>query len=296
MTNLKPLSKKPIYVVGLPRSGTTWTASILNTADRVKYFYEPFNTDQVPEAVCHWNKYLLAGYKDQEFNQFCQDAFSGRVNRPAVLRKLAPPYRWLRYNLRWLPGRVMVKDVHSLMSLDWIDSHISPTTIILMRHPCAVAGSWFHTFKPTFAKGNIKGLERLLEQSQLFDDYLGPFETLLKEKGSFWHKVGHYWGAVYFVLLQQQKHHPDWIVIQHEQLCLNPMDEFRKLFDTLQLRWTQRTNQILQTSTTSDSGRSYVPSRVSSQEPEKWKQQLEAWQIEEVQAAVKPFGLPYYTS
>ena len=278
----------------MPRSGTTWLASILNTAKDIKYFYEPFNKDHIPEAALYWNKYLRAEEENKEFSQFCQAAFTGKLTQKSYLKTLKFPYKVLQGNLRWLPGRVMVKDVHSTMSLEWIDMHIAPIIIILMRHPCAMVASWLRTFKPAFETGNVIGLQRLLEQPKLCKDYLQPFEDLLQKKGHYWQKVAHYWGAAHYVMLKQQQQHPDWMIIQHEQLCLDPENEFRKIFDKLQLHWTKKTDQLLKASTTFDSLKSYIPSRITAQEAEKWKQQLIPNQIKEIMDAVKPFNIPYY--
>jgi hypothetical protein len=287
-------SLSPIYIAGLPRSGTTWFASIVNTAKNVKYYYEPFNKDHVPEAKSHWNKYLRLDDHDEAFLEFCEDIFSNQINQASVLKNLKKPYSLLHGGLRKLPGRVMVKDVHSCVSLEWIYKQFNPTIVILMRHPCAMAASWYRTFKPTFESGNINGLERLVEQKNLIDDYLYPYEHFLKTKGSFWQKLGHYWGAAHHVMLKQQQQHPNWIVVQHEDLCLDPSGGFREIFSKLQLKWTNTTVKRLQSSTTTDSGKSYVPSRITSQESEKWKEQLTPWQVEQVLDAVEPFGIPYY--
>ncbi len=47
-TSMLVADKRPAFIVGLPRTGTTWIASILNTAPGIKYFHEPFNPHNVP--------------------------------------------------------------------------------------------------------------------------------------------------------------------------------------------------------------------------------------------------------
>src|SRR5690349_12395053 len=50
--------KSPIYITGLPRSGTTWIASVINTAHSIKYLHEPFNCKNVSGASKYCMKYL----------------------------------------------------------------------------------------------------------------------------------------------------------------------------------------------------------------------------------------------
>ncbi len=200
---IKNAQKSPIYIVGVPRSGTTWLVSILNTAPGIKYFNEPFNIEHIPEARPHIRKYLRANDNDPEFAEFCQNAFTGKTNNGFVKHKLAQPYK----KLPWLPGRVMVKDVHSNLALEWIDQHIVPVTVIVMRHPCAFALSWSRLYNHIDRNIN-RNIEPLMSQPPLMEDYLKPFEYLFKEAQSLWEKLGMFWGASYYVMLSQQKKHP----------------------------------------------------------------------------------------
>ena len=279
----------PIYVVGLPRTGTTWLASILNTAWGIKYVYEPFNRQHVPEAAPYFMKYLRADDHDPEFMHFCDRVFSGQLMTAYTQRSLAKPYSLLNKRLHRLPGRVMVKDVHSGLAIECIDQHISPNTVIILRHPCATISSWLRSFK---FKGNRFDLFQKLFQPQLLEDHLKPFEALL-HKEELLQKMAVSWGAAYNVILQQQKRHPDWIVVKHEDLCQEPEKMFRRLFETLNLRWTHRTDKVLYASTSENSGKTYVPKRISSQEPHKWKSELTSQQIDQILELVTPFGNPY---
>ncbi|EKU97435.1 sulfotransferase domain protein [Leptolyngbya sp. PCC 7375] len=288
-------SKPPIFLAGLPRSGTTWLASVLSTATKVKHLHEPFNKDHVPEAAPHWLKYLRADDSDSAFKEYCQTVFSGRSNHNYIKGKLAKPYSLLGNRLSWLPGRIMVKDVHSCMALDWINKNIAPQIVIITRHPCGLASSWLRTFESDPRTGRGKALTRLLSQPKLIEDYLSPFEETLRNSNDFFHNVALYWGATHYVLHKQRQTHPNWIFISHEDLCREPIKEYKTLFRKLNLEWTAKTDQILQTSTAADSGNSYSPIRVSANEPNKWLKHLTPEQIETVQQWSSIFEVPFYT-
>ena len=169
---------------------------------------------------------------------------------------------------------------------DW---HLAPTTLIVIRHPCAVAASWLRLNYQT-----DMGIQRLLAQPKLINDYLKPFKHHLCKAVDFFQQMGAYWGATYYVMLRQKQLHPGWIVVQHEEVCRNPERQFRELFDKLDLSWTTKTDELLRVSTTNDSNKPYVPQRISHQEPDKWKKELNLQQIEQVMQFIKPFSIPYY--
>lgn len=287
--------EKPILIVGLPRSGTTWLASVLNTAKGVKYFYEPFNKDHVVEAKEHWLKYLRDDDEDPELSGLWQDIFSGCLNDDWVKRKMARPYNRLNGKLSFLPGRVLVKDVYSTTSLSWISKRFSPRVVIITRHPCALACSWANTFEKTRKSGRIEALERLINQQKLMDDFLSPFADYLRRQEDFFHNLGLFYGANHFVLEKQRLANLDWIFVRHEDLCKNPLREYQKLFQNLNLEWTSATDSLVSRSTKINSGKAYSPFRESAKEPEKWKSQLHKAEAERVLKAVQLFDI-YYDS
>lgn len=285
-----PASRKPpIYLVGLPRSGTTWIGEVVNTSPGVKYFFEPFNFRFIPEAIPHRQKYVHSTDQDEDFARYCRDAFAGKINHQHYKFHL----NWIYKKIPWFPGRVTIKDVNSLLALEWIDYHINPKIVMIMRHPCAVASSWFRLWGGP-QKELETLLEQLLKQPKLMRDYLQPFEELMRKAQGFWQQVGVFWGAMYYVALEQQKKHPHWLVVQHEQFCQQPIQAYRQLFEKLDLPWSARTNDFLSISTQKNSKNPFIPQRIPSQEAEKWKQELESWQIAEIRKFALPFGISYY--
>jgi len=283
--------KPPIFVVGLPRSGTTWVASVLNTAQSVKYFHEPFNfhglfnRTKVPEALEFCMKYLTAENRDLEFEQRCRDAFAGRTSGESVRGMLAGLYR----RHPWLPGRMIIKDVCTCMALESIHRIVAPKIVIVIRHPCGVAASWHRL------KYNVdRDLKVVLDQPRLLNSFLGPFENTLARAEGFWQKMGALWGATYYVLLQQCKMHPAWIIVEHEALCRDAVANFRRLFESLDLGWTNRTDQWLESSTGTNTPEPYSNRRVSEEEPDKWRSELSDEQSEQVRRFAQPFEIPFY--
>lgn len=278
--------KSPIFIAGLPRTGTTWIANVLSAAPGTAYYHEPFNFKNVPESAPFSLRYVSASDDDPAFAEYCRKCFSGRQRHPKVID--AQP--WWRC---WLPvptGRVMVKDVHSVLALDWIRQHIAPRTVLVLRHPCAMANSW--------VRNNWKNegmYAALLEQPALLDGVLKPFESHLRSaQGDYFSRLGAYWGACYHVALEQQKHHQDWVVIRHEDLLENPGDRFHELAAGLDLPWIGRMQKRLERSNSAGSDEPFAIKRLLEEEKVKWRKQLEPEQIRAIQAAASPFGISAY--
>ena len=286
LSGIETMRKPPVYIVGLPRSGTTWIASVINTARSVKYFHEPFNCSNFIGASRFCMKYLVESGDDVEFARYCSKAFKGEILSDCSRTMLAPSYR--RYPQ--LPGRVVVKDVCSCLAVECVESLFDPMIVLVIRHPCAVAASW-HRLDYDIDRH----LEAIRIQPQLNQNFLHAFQSVLRDARSFWQKIGAVWGAVYYVLSQQQKTHPMWKIVQHEVLCENPVGSFRDLFETLDLTWTDATDAFLCASTKFASADPYTTRRISANEPDKWRKQLDRQQIKDVLNFVQPFGIPLYS-
>jgi hypothetical protein len=158
-----------------------------------------------------------------------------------------------------------------------------------VRHPCAVAASW-HRLRYDVDRH----VGTLLAQPRLLDSLLKPFQNILGRADGFWQKMGVLWGAAYHVLLQQGENHPEWIVVQHEQLCRDAAHRFRQLFEALDLDWTGSTDRLLEVSTQTDADEPYLIHRVSEEEPDKWRRELSDAEAEQVLRFARPFDIPFY--
>lgn len=274
---------RPVYLVGLPRTGTTWVASILRTARGAWYRHEPFNFSLFAEAAPHSLKYLAAHDTDEGFARHCRSAFEGLPGLGSVVARL----RERRLDL-W-PYQIVVKDVHSAMALDWIDHNVGPAIVIVIRHPGAMISSWLRL------GWKVDGLlGRIRSQSRLITDHLGPFEALFDGASTDVEKLALFWAAGYHVMLRQARSHPAWIVLEHEALCRDPRGGYEDLFARLALHWTHLTTDRLRRSTTTEDLATYGTGRISSREAEKWRTELTREQIDLVLKTVRPFGFSHY--
>ena len=193
---------------------------------------------------------------------------------------------------RLLKGRpIVIKDVHICLAVEYIWEQIKPFTIILIRHPCGMASSW--------KKLNIKvrfRLELLLSQENLMADHLAPFETHMREERDWWFDIGVYWGASLYVMERLSHNHPEWQWVTHEELCVNSAAQYQRLLLHLGVSIDQRGRRKLETFIYQHDRKRlrrkpYSVSRLSANEPGKWRGTLAPEQISAVIDGAEPFGI-----
>jgi len=167
---------KPIFLTGLPRSGTTWASRAIVAATKGRLVHEPFNWKRYPERISYHMKYIPAGSEDAELMRILH-------------KEMAPRFFFLRNR------RIVIKDVHTCLAIEYLWDELDPIIIILVRHPCAVANSWARLGLEARSR-----LDILLSQEELVQTYLASFKHHINSNYDYFFQIGAYWGAAYFVL------------------------------------------------------------------------------------------------
>ena len=106
----------------------------------------------------------------------------------------------------------------------------------MIRHPAAFVASmkrlnW--TFHPS---------RWALSQPLFIRDYLSPLEDELKQLNDLEHDIIDYtslmWKVIYFVVLKYKEVYQDWTYLRHEDISLDPLGQFKKLYARLGLDFT----------------------------------------------------------
>ena len=266
-----------IFVISLPRSGSTWVSRALAAALRTHVINEPFNWRKHPDREKYHMRYLTAGMPDDGLGMLLPRI----LHHPLSLATA-------------LVGRrcQVVKDVHACLAVEQIWERVRPKFIFLIRHPCAVAQSWARLqYEVDFR------LVRLISQDKLLEEHLAPFVSQLTRREDYYYQVGAFWGASYYVMNRISARHPDWVWATHEELCNHSEERFTGLAGRLGYppgrlgRWLLR-RYIQQNDRPRRPGeRIYSVKRQSTEEPGKWKTQLTEEQIRAVLDGAGPFGL-----
>ena len=165
---------RPILIVGVPRSGTSWTMRALGHGVGATTVLEPDSEDKWPAAIHAkrtLGRYPVLGPGDQApaYRRLWSWTFGGAVEpRRSVLARhiLGPgaedriydgrpdPVTWLASTLARDPRprptaarggqhtRIVAKSIHAQLAIEWIAAGFDIDVVLLLRHPANVLASW----------------------------------------------------------------------------------------------------------------------------------------------------------
>jgi Sulfotransferase domain len=252
----------PILVTGMPRSGTTWVAHMLAAGGETVYVNEPLNPQHPPGGspgilnadVDHRFHYICSD-NDQRFLPAYHDLLALRYHPLAEIRRnhtvrdlprQADAIR--RFTAGKLRGRrVLVADPYAVFSIPWFVS-VGFNVVVIVRHPAATVSSrkrlgWIF---------DVADLER---QPLLVRDVLGPLgiqtRTEATEPAEQVIDTGSLlWNAIYSAVDSYRADVPGVRVVRHEDLSLEPLGEFERLYRELGLRFSEQASREIDRSTT----------------------------------------------
>jgi len=211
--------KMTVWIVGDGRSGSTWLQEMINYDNRYKCMFEPFHPTQVEEMKdLEFYKYIRPGQKDESFYKLAAKVFSGKIYHPRVIRGDR------RFN-----RKLLIKDIFANLFIKWASVNFPEVKkILIMRHPFATALSkqklenWDWLTEPI----------QFLDQRELFQDYLEPYEDLIRKTEGYFEKQVLVWSIIHYVAFKQLNER-DVILVFYEDLCSDPENELRRIFSSL---------------------------------------------------------------
>lgn len=231
----------PILITGIHRSATTWIGKLFNTANSTVYVNEPFNPSGWSYGLNGLADKYYIYYKDTDVN-LLHDSIDQimRNNAPSVYSKKMLE-RWFPYKRK---GRKIFKDPIAAMSSEWLYKEFNMHVLITIKHPVAYVQSlkrlnWEFPF------------DHLLEQDHLMNDHLHVFKNeMMNVNNDFISRAALSWKCIYYVLSKFIERN-NWCYVRHEDISLNPMEEFKKLFEIYNLQWSKKVENKIIKSTTS---------------------------------------------
>jgi hypothetical protein len=238
-----PAEQRPILVTGAHRSGTTWVGAMLALSPRVGLIHEPFNPltepgvcpipfDRFFRYVCEENEDpYVAGFERMLGFHYAAGAELRALRSPAQAARAGRDYLSFR-RARRAHARPLLKDPIAVFSAEWLASRFDAQVLLLVRHPAAFASSlkrlgWGHDW------------QSLLDQPLFLRDHAGRFEPEIRAFAAREHDVLDQaillWRLIYSAVDRYRSAHPDWLVARHEDLSLEPVDGFARLYSSLGL-------------------------------------------------------------
>jgi Sulfotransferase family len=305
---------RPIVIVGVPRSGTSWTMQALGKAEGALKVLEPDSEDKWPAAIHAKRKLgrypvLLPGDRAAAYKALWSWTFAGaRETRRSVLARhiLGPgaedriydrrldPVTWIASTLARDPSthqatkdgtrspRVVAKSIHAQLSIEWIAAEFDVDVLVLLRHPASVLASWMEVGLKDSRYSTLENhpviRERFIEPWGVPRPGPDPVERMS-------------WmiGLLIAALEEAYSRHPEWHLRTHEQLCSDPAAEFEQLYADLGLTWGEAPADFLLRHNTEGSG--FMVKRIASELPDSWKSRLDDKQLATLRSVLDLFPI-----
>jgi len=222
-------STHPLLITGSHRSGSTWIGKVIEQSDKYMYLEEPTSLNDIPgslESIKYWFQYI----KDTD-EEMIKDLLT--LNQNSLSHK----------------KRALYKDPLAFFSIDTFINRLNADVLISVRHPAAFVSSlkrlgWSHDFN------------HFLAQDELMESYLYPFRNEIKDFAKNEKDIIDQgillWNIINLNTLKFKQKYPNIYVVRHEDLSLNPVTEFKKIFEYFGIPFTSKTKQYL-VNTTSES-------------------------------------------
>lgn len=295
-----------IIVIGVPRSGTTWVSTILSTAPGAVLINEPDYPESYPSGGLALDEYGLypvvgTGASAPSYETIWDIAFSGGFpDRPLTRRVgktlaalprdvLQPFVRAAAHFLprvRTPPEHCVVKTVNAQFAIDWIADRYDPLVVVVRRNLLSVIGSWLQMGFVPYA---IATPFELPDHPEIRREFLEPLSLHPPSRDEpMMHRIAWHVGLLSMGLERAAARHPEWVVLDHEDLCKSPTERFRALFSETGLTWTNAVERELHRLDRPGSGLNVQ--RVAREQIDSWKNRLSPEQAADAMGILRRFS------
>jgi hypothetical protein len=309
---------RPIVIVGLPRSGTTWTLRAMGSAVGEGGILEPDNEDKVPAAIHAKHglgRYpvLQPGDDAAPYRRLWEWVFNGAVEgrRSNLARHLLgpgaaerihegrpDPVTWLAATIARNPNvgpvrvdgnegpRIVAKSIHAQLAVEWLADEFDLEVVLLLRHPANVLASWMEVHLKDARNSTLESRpeirSRYLEPWGIPPPGPDPVERMS-------------WRIALLTAAIEDVHarHPEFQLRTHEQLCTDPPAEFSQLFDDVGLPWGEASETFLKDHNVPGTG--FAVRRVASDLSDSWQQRLDDAQVSTLRRVLEWFPISTWT-
>jgi hypothetical protein len=291
-----------ILLAGVARSGTSWLIRAFAATPGTQHYYEPDNIDADPtgqRAVGRsgFGPYptLAPGEPAGLYEPLWDAVFAGRLPKRRGVKlvaaraalKLPPSVRapLIRGSARVLtnlpggPDRTVVKTIYGAFSLEWLVRRYDTRTLVIQRHPLNVVSSWREVGIPGFD---------LTTRPALLARYRDRFDgDPPAADASELQKIAWQVGLLTTVIGDSLDQHPEWLLVDHEFLCADPVTRIKDLCRRLEVPWSDDVATFLHES--NRPGEGLKPVRVTAEQPTRWRGRLTDDEVAEISAVLDHF-------
>ena len=297
----------PILVTGAHRSGTTWVGKMLAADACTAYISEPLNVLHRPGVfrakVKYWYQYVCEDNEDAflpafrellEFDYHIWDEIRSLRSRRDVLRMGRDFF--IFYNGLMRGQRALLKDPFAVFSTPWFAKQLHCQVVITVRHPAAFANSLQRLHWPF-------DFQDLLNQPLLMRDHLEPYRAEMESirPEDVIGQAALLWKLIYRSVHTTCELHPEFLIVRHEDLSLDPVPGYRALYESLGLEFTPRVVKTILSSSSSENPGESSRKKVhaikldSRTNVDNWKKRLTTEEIERIRMVTADVSALYYS-
>lgn len=302
----------PILVTGMPRSGTTWVATMLASARRTTYINEPLNPQHPPgrsPGVLNVDVTDRFQYITDANDETYREAYAQllalryriglelRVNHTPsdIARAAATAGRFARGRLA--SRRPLIADPFAVLSAQWFAHRLGCKVVIVVRRPEAVVSSrkrlgW--TYDPrTLRSQPLLDAELLTPLEREHPGMFDPHDGVVDQGAQLW-------AVLHLGIARIRRAVPEVLVVRHEDLSRDPVAGFRALAEQLGLPFQPRMERAVRRATSADN-----PSELATRDPHRtrlnsaanldnWRSRLSAGEVERIRRITATAARPFY--
>jgi len=135
-----------------------------------------------------------------------------------------------------------MKDPLAIFSSEWLYRNYDFDMLVMIRHPAAFCSS-------LKIKGWAFDFNHILSQPKLMGDLLYPFKEQIKEYSENDKDIVDQaillWNCIHYSILLFRERHSGWLFVKHEDLSLDPLEQFRIIYNKFNLEYTSRAQKVI---------------------------------------------------
>jgi hypothetical protein len=194
--------------------------------------------------------------------------------------------------------RALLKDPFALFSALWFAERLHCQVVVVVRHPVAFASS-LKRLDWSFDFGDL--LAQPLLMDRLLSPLRGEIELIYRQPPDLISQASLLWRVIYGTVARFQRTHPQISIVRHEDLSVNPVRGFQRLYAVLGLSFSARAQRTVVRSSTENNPRELAPGdphavRLNSRANlQNWKHRLTREEIERVLEATHDIVPLFYS-
>ena len=298
---------QPILVTGAHRSGTTWVGRMLSADRSTAYISEPLNVwhrrGVYRADVKRWYEYITEENEEKYLPAF-RELFNFRYHLFLEIRSLHSQKDFLRMgrdlsifmNGQLRGQRALLKDPFAVFSTPWFTQKLNCKVVITIRHPGGFASSlkrlnWSFDFRdlldqPMLMRDHLESDRADMEAMQA-DDIVGQSALL--------------WRMIYRSVHTTRELFPDFKIVRHEDLSLDPVAGYKSLYESLGLTFDEKVRDTILNSSSSENPTELSRKKVHSVKldsranMDNWKKRLTSEEITRIRKMTEDISHLFYS-